>query len=65
MYLDRRGLLQDFFRRWRKTQHDDALAVKAVRDTFADQDWEALDRAYREWVLTLEWPPQPVEQSAE
>ena len=65
MYLDRRGLLQDFFRRWRKTQRDDALAVQAVRDTFADQDWDELDRAYREWVLTLTWPRTPVEQPAE
>ena len=65
MFLDSRGELQDFFRRWRAARKTDPLAVAAVRDTFAGMDWEAIDREYREWVLTLTWPVAPPTRSSE
>lgn len=57
LWLERQGLLQRFFRRWRADQASDPLGLAAVESLFPGQSWDEIDRQYRQWVATLRWQP--------
>ena len=54
LYLQRNGMLRDFYRRLRESRNDDPSGRKAVREVFPDRSWEELDADFRRFVQGLE-----------
>ena len=57
LYLERQGLLSDFYHRFRRTHTDDPHGVRALAAIVPDFSWQSLDEQFQNWVLTLEYRP--------
>jgi hypothetical protein len=57
LWLQRLGLLEEFFHRWRAGQAADPLGTKAALAMFPGKTWEQIDADFQAWVLTLSWQP--------
>jgi hypothetical protein len=56
LYLQHRGVLEEFYRTFRDDAPDDPTGIQALRHIFPKTSLAALDTAFRRWVLTLRWP---------
>ncbi len=57
MWLQRQGLLESFFERWRANQAVDPMGGEAARSLFPPHEWSDIDRDFQRWVRTLDWQP--------
>jgi hypothetical protein len=55
MYLERRGLLDDFYRLFRDTHAGDPRGSRALATVAPNFSWASLDQQFQQWVLTLEY----------
>lgn len=55
LWLQRQGLLEEFFARWRTGQASDPLGIEAVAQMFPGKSWDQLDREFHAWALSLAW----------
>ena len=55
LYLERRGLLDDFYRRFRDTHVGDPRGSRALAAVVPDFSSAELDQQFQDWVLTLEY----------
>jgi len=55
MYMQRRGLLETFYRRFRAAPAGQAAGVKAVEAVFGAKIAD-VEAAWLKWVMTLRWP---------
>jgi hypothetical protein len=53
LFLQHRGLLERFYRRFRDGQKEDPLGLAAVREVFPHYTWERLDDEFRHWAIEL------------
>lgn len=53
LYMQRRGVLEDFYRTFRDHAADDPTGVQALRRIFPKTSLADLDVTFRRWVLTL------------
>jgi hypothetical protein len=51
--LQRKGLLVEFYRRFRADQRHDPRGAKTIGHLFPGQTWNGLDGDFQRWVLTL------------
>ena len=56
LYMQRQGVLRDFYRRFRDARRDDPRGAKTVLAVFPDRTWAELDEEFQAWALTLERP---------
>jgi len=54
LYMQRQGVLENFYREFRKHRRTDPRGSQTVLDVFPRKSWEDLDREFQAWVLTLE-----------
>lgn len=57
LYLQRKGLLVDFFRTFRADQKDDPRGYQTVARMFPEKSWDELNQEFQDWVLTLKREP--------
>ncbi len=55
MFMQKCGVLTEFYRRLKCTCKQDPRGLHAVRAVFGNPTWEALDARFQQWVLTLEY----------
>jgi hypothetical protein len=55
-YLQEKGLLGEFYRRFRKDRARDATGYSILVDVLGTRDMDAFQRLWQEWVLALEFP---------
>ncbi len=55
MYMQKKGVLDDFYGRFREDHEKDDAAVRIVADLF-DRDFETVEREFVAWVKTLRFP---------
>jgi hypothetical protein len=55
LYLQRKGLLRDFYKKFRAASDRDTLGLKTAGDLFPDQTWQELDAEFQAWVMTLKY----------
>lgn len=53
LYMQRQGVLRDYFRLFRQNRKADPQGLKTVAQVFPGQTWPQLDEAFNTWVLTL------------
>ncbi|MHB1033991.1 MAG: hypothetical protein ACYC35_08180 [Pirellulales bacterium] len=53
LYMQRQGVLGDYYRKFRARHRQDPLGLATVAGVFPDQTWDELDRGFRRWVLAL------------
>ncbi|HWP40682.1 MAG TPA: hypothetical protein VNL70_07125, partial [Tepidisphaeraceae bacterium] len=53
MYLQEKGLLREYYRRFRAARGEDPTGRKTLENLIAPQSLDDLDRAWRAWVLAL------------
>jgi hypothetical protein len=53
LYLQRKGLLEDFFRDFREHRGEDPLGLAALGRALGGQKWSLIDRDFQAWVLKL------------
>jgi len=53
LYLQRRGLLEEFYRRFRAAHPQDPNGAATARSVFGEAAWKSVDRDFQAWVLTL------------
>jgi len=53
MYLQRKQLLDKFYRNFREQHATDPLGIGALEDVLQIRSWQDLDQDFRKWVLTL------------
>jgi len=53
LYLQRKGLLKEFYRQMRLQPKQDRLGIKAVEKIAPAKSWAALDADFQAWVLEL------------
>jgi len=58
MYLQQKGVLKRFYRRFRDQVQQDPTGSRFVMEVLPGTSWEQLDRDFRRWVLTLRYPPR-------
>lgn len=56
LYLQREGLLEKYYETFRDNHKKDPTGELAVRKVFPNSSWAELDKAYQDWVLTLQAP---------
>jgi hypothetical protein len=56
LYMQERGVLGMFYRRFRDGVAEDPTGVRFVEEVFRGEPLDRLDRDYARWVLTLRWP---------
>ncbi len=54
LFMQRREVLEDFYRTFRDHHADDPQGSATVRKMFPTLSWDELDADFREWALTLE-----------
>ena len=54
-YLQEKGLLKDFYRRFRDGAAEDATGLKTLEKLIAPAELEAFDAEFRRWVLGLKF----------
>lgn len=52
-YLQEKGLLKDYYTRFRAGVADDPTGLETLKKVVAPQDLEAFEKDWREWVMTL------------
>jgi len=57
MYMQRQGVLVDYFRKFRANQKDDPRGYKTVAKVFPGKSWDELNQEFQAWVLTLRREP--------
>lgn len=57
LWLQRQGLLEEYFDRWRTNQASDPLGAESLAAMFPDKTWPEIDREFQAWVNTLSWQP--------
>jgi hypothetical protein len=55
LFMQQRGVLTRFYRRFRERWEWDPQGTDAVLAMFPGANWEQLDREFQQWVLGLEW----------
>lgn len=55
MYLQRRGKLSEFYRRFRASHVRDPLGFETLEQLFADESLEVVEADFRQWVAELQW----------
>ena len=55
LYMQREGVLEDFYRRFRVTRSEDPLGYRALGEVFPDHGQAELEADFRRFVLGLEW----------
>jgi hypothetical protein len=55
LFMQRRGGLTDFYRRFQAEHARDPQGTATVLAVFPGSSWRQLDREFQQWVLTLEW----------
>jgi hypothetical protein len=53
LYLQERGVLEEFYSRFRSNQESDPLGVQTVLQVLPDRTWDALDADFRAWAGKL------------
>jgi len=53
LYLQRQGLLEQFYRRFRGAQEDDPRGVATVRLVVGEEAWKTLDHDFQKWAAAL------------
>jgi hypothetical protein len=53
LYLQEKGLLTDYYRRFREAVKDDPRGLTTLKQVLKSEDLEKFDAAWRRWVLTL------------
>jgi hypothetical protein len=53
MYLQEKGLLREYYRRFRDEHADDPTGLKALQKCIEPSSLEELEEAWRRWVLSL------------
>ena len=53
LYMQERGVLQDFYRSFRRRHADDPRGLQTLAEVFPGVSIEELDRAFQQWVLEL------------
>jgi hypothetical protein len=56
MFLQRKGVLADFYHRYRAGHHEDPRGQRAVLAMFPGYDWGDLDAEFGRWVMSLSDP---------
>ncbi|MCG3181724.1 MAG: hypothetical protein BIFFINMI_04123 [Phycisphaerae bacterium] len=56
-YMQEKGLLGRFYTAFRDRRAEDPTGLKFLREVFAPQSLDDVDRDFRRWVKTLRWPP--------
>jgi len=56
MFLQRKGLLADFYQRYRARHHEDPQGQRTVLAMFPGHDWGDLDVEFQQWVMSLSDP---------
>ena len=54
LYMQRHGVLEQYYRRFRDHQQQDPRGLDSVLAVFPEQTWDQLDADFRQWVLNLE-----------
>jgi len=57
LYLQRKGLLSEYYRRFRAGQARDARGFATLEGLFPGQSIEAFEADFLDWVLQLAWQP--------
>jgi hypothetical protein len=52
-YLQQKGLLREFYRKFRGDVKDDPSGIKTLKAVLKTDDLDAFDKSWRTWVLTL------------
>jgi hypothetical protein len=52
-YLQQKGLLRDYYRKFRDGVKDDPTGIKTLKQVLKTDDVDALDKSWRKWVMTL------------
>jgi hypothetical protein len=52
-YLQQKGLLRDYYRKFRDGVKDDPTGIKTLKQVLKIDDLAAFDKSWRQWVLTL------------
>jgi hypothetical protein len=52
-YLQEKGLLKDYYRRFRDAAKDDPSGLKTLKQVLNVEDLDAFDQRWQKWVLTL------------
>lgn len=55
LYLQHRGLLEDFYREFRAHQATDPTGARTLERLFAPSEWSAVERDFVAWVQGLNW----------
>lgn len=55
LYLQEKGLLQEYYRRLKAGHDQDPQGLAAVKSLFEPEQWKTLDRDFQQWVLALEF----------
>ena len=53
LYLQSRGQLEEFYRRFRAAHEQDRSGTATLRDLLGEPAWKTLDRDYQAWVAEL------------
>jgi hypothetical protein len=53
LYLQQKGLLRDYYRKFRDGVKDDPTGIKTLKLVLKTEDLDAFDKSWRKWVLTL------------
>jgi hypothetical protein len=56
LYLERQGLLANFYHRFRDGYSTDRRGTQALAAVVPDFSWQDFDQKFQDWVLTLEYP---------
>jgi hypothetical protein len=56
LFLQRQGILPEFYQQFRQNQQADPRGAKTVLGLFPGKSWDDVDREFQAWVLTLERP---------
>lgn len=55
LYLQRKGLLREYFRRFQDGHKSDPKGLHAVAGVLPEQSWEELNSQFNAWVMTLKY----------
>jgi hypothetical protein len=55
LYLQEKGLLEEFYRRLRAGCEHDPHGVEAAESLFKPEKWQTIDRDFQAWVMTLSY----------
>lgn len=55
LYLQEKGLLEEYYRRLKEGHEKDPRGIAAAKSLFEPERWTTLDREFQAWVLSLEF----------